>query len=141
MSSDRNDVDGVFGSLRSESWGDEAHREALGRRLATAGRGGRAGHGKVRTAAMAGGMLALAVGAAAAVKVYRAYAWEAQLTVRDRTVDLYVNGQKVAPDQVEWLADGNVLVTVNGAKVLMDPNQPGGASAAIRVESAEPTGE
>lgn len=141
MNTERSDVDGVFGSWRGESWSDEAHREALGRRLAAAGRGDRAGHGRVRAAAVAGGMLALAVGVAAAVKVYRAYAWEAQVTVRDREVDLYVNGQKVAPDQVVWLADGNVLVTVNGATVLMDPNQPGGASASIRIEPEEPSGE
>ena len=72
-------------------------------------------------------------GAAFGGYTYISRSWSADVTVKGKEVRVMLNGEPVPPDQVEWLPDGNCLVTVNGARILLDPRQPGGASASISV--------
>ncbi|QYK48641.1 MAG: hypothetical protein KF838_02025 [Phycisphaeraceae bacterium] len=60
--------------------------------------------------------------------------WQATIRVHGDQVRVMLNGQAVDPDHIEWLPDGRCLVTVNGGRVLIDPKQPGGASATISVD-------
>ncbi len=67
---------------------------------------------------------------------YIARSWRADIHVQGKNVEVMLNGQRVPAEHVEWLPDGNCLVTVNGAKVLLDPRQPGGANASISVQQS-----
>lgn len=67
---------------------------------------------------------------------YIARSWSADVSVQGKEVRVTLDGQVVSPDKVEWLPDGNCLVTVNGAKILLDPRQPGGANASISVQQS-----
>lgn len=62
--------------------------------------------------------------------------WTASVKVEGKNVEVIYNGQPVPPDQVEWLENGHCLITINGARILLDPTQPGGASASISVTEA-----
>lgn len=64
--------------------------------------------------------------------------WTASVKVEGKDVQVIYNGQPVPPDQVEWLENGHCLITINGARILLDPTQPGGAAASISV-SETPT--
>ncbi len=66
-----------------------------------------------------------------------AQSWEASIRAEGDRVEVVLDGVKVDPESIEWLPDGTCLVTINGARVLLDPKQPGGASASIRVQHAE----
>lgn len=68
---------------------------------------------------------------------YFARSWRADVHVQGKNVEVMLNGERVPADQVEWLPDGNCLVTVNGAKILLDPRQPGGARGSISVQHTE----
>lgn len=69
-----------------------------------------------------------------------ARSWTASVKVEGKEVQVIYNGQPVPPDQVEWLENGHCLITINGARILLDPTQPGGASASISVtESPAPS--
>lgn len=63
--------------------------------------------------------------------------WEASIRAEGDRVEVMLDGVMVEPENIEWFPDGTCMVTINGAKVLLDPKQPGGASASIRVEHAE----
>jgi hypothetical protein len=67
---------------------------------------------------------------------YISRSWSADVSVRGKEVRVTLDGQLVAPEKVEWLPDGNCLVTVNGARILLDPRQPGGANASISVQQS-----
>lgn len=66
--------------------------------------------------------------------------WTASVTVKGKDVEVIYNGQVVPPEDVQWLPNGTCLVTINGARILLDPNQEGGAAATITVTEHEDPG-
>ncbi|MDX9912494.1 MAG: hypothetical protein RBS39_11740 [Phycisphaerales bacterium] len=95
--------------------------------------------GKQRASRLAIVLCAGALVGSAAYAGYRVVAssWSAKIRVEGERVEVRVNGVVVPPSDVQWLPDGTCMVTINGARVLLDPRQPGGASAEIRVETSE----
>lgn len=91
-----------------------------------------------RTSRMSMGVCIAALVGSAAYAGYRVVAssWSAKIRVEGERVEVRVNGVVVPPSDVQWLPDGTCMVTINGARVLLDPSQPGGASAEIRVETS-----
>lgn len=123
----------AFGSLRASEWrGETPAMETL-----AMGGGARERRRRVQRVAVASVVLLLVGGVSYAGYRVVARSWEASIRAEGDRVEVMLNGQRVAPEAIEWLPDGTCMVTVNGARVLLDPKQPGGASATIRVEEAE----
>lgn len=138
MKGDGNGVNSVavergFERLRGERW--DGRVPALG--SLTRREGVFEGRERVRRVVIACAALLLVGGASYAGYRVVARSWEASIRAEGDRVEVVLDGVKVDPENIEWFPDGTCLVTINGAKVLLDPKQPGGASASIRVEHAE----
>lgn len=119
--------------LRGERW--DGRVPELGS-LATRERGAHR-RARARRVGIACAAVMLLGGASYAGYRVVAQSWEASIRAEGDRVEVVLDGVKVAPENIEWFPDGTCMVTINGAKVLLDPKQPGGASASIRVEHAE----
>lgn len=120
-------LDAMFAAARTEAWDGAVPRMPAGK----------ASGGRLRTRAMAMGLALCGAGAAYGGYRLMAASWQADIRAEGDRVEVVVDGQVVPADSVEWLPDGTCLVEINGAKVLLDPRQPGGASASIKVEHAD----
>lgn len=122
-------IDDACGSLRTQSFSGsltppplESHMKVSPRRL--------------NRPVVVGLATLMVAGVAFGGYSYIARSWRADIHVQGKNVEVMLNGQRVPAENVQWLPDGNCLVTVNGAKVLLDPRQPGGAKGTIIVSES-----
>lgn len=126
-------VERGFARLREEAW------EGRVPELGSLAMGERGAHRRARAQRVGIACAAVMLLGGASYAGYRvaARSWEASIRADGDRVEVVLDGVKVDPENIEWFPDGTCLVTINGAKVLLDPKQPGGASASIRVEHTE----